>query len=79
LYYGWPNAANPAAGGVGNSFITINVPLPNPTATLSAAQINTLAYGDCAAGGMMGDTCMTGYVGVGTMGGYPVSQTITKQ
>lgn len=79
LYYGWPNAANPAAGGVGNSFITINVPLANPTATLSAAQINTLAYGDCAAGGMMGDTCMTGYVGVGTMGGYPVSQTITKQ
>jgi hypothetical protein len=78
-YYGWPSAPNPAAGGVGNSFITINVPLGNPTNSLNAAQINTLAYGDCAAGGMMGDTCMTGHGGVGTMGGYPVSQTITKQ
>jgi hypothetical protein len=27
---------------------------------------------------MMGDTCMTGYAGHGTMGGYPVTQTITR-
>ena len=79
LYYGWPNAKHPGApGGIGNSFMTIYVRLSDPTAPLSAAQINLLAYGDCAAGGMMGDTCMTGYRGRGTMGGYPVSQTISR-
>ena len=59
--------------------MTIYVRLSDPTGPLSAAQINLLAYGDCAAGGMMGDTCMTGYRGRGTMGGYPVSQTISRQ
>jgi hypothetical protein len=79
LYYGWPNAKHPGApGGIGNSFMTIYVRLSDPTAPLSTAQINLLAYGDCAAGGMMGDTCMTGYRGRGTMGGYPVSQTISR-
>ena len=57
----------------------IYINLANPTAALTTAQINKLAYADCTAGGMMGDTCMTGYSGVGTMGGYPVSQTITKR
>lgn len=79
LYYGYPAAPNPAAGGIGNAYTTIYVPLANPVTPLTTAQINKLAYGDCAAGGMMGDVCMTGYSGVGTMGGYPVSQTITKK
>ena len=79
LYYGFPRATNPAAGGVGNAFATIYVNLANPTAALTQAQINQLAYGDCFAGGMMGDTCMTGYWGRGTMGGYPVAQSITRQ
>lgn len=78
LYYGYPSAANPAAGGIGNSFVTIYVNPVNPTASLTQSQINLLSYGDCAAGGMMGDTCMTGYWGRGTMGGYPVAQTISR-
>ena len=79
LYYGWPKAPHPGApGGVGNAFITIYVNLANPLGTLTPAQINRLAYADCAPGGMMGDTCMTGYWGRGTMGGYPVAQTITR-
>ncbi len=79
LYYGFPTTPNPAAGGVGNSYAMIYVNLADPLAPLSAAQINKLAYADCAAGGMMGDVCMTGFGGVGTMGGYPVSQLITRQ
>lgn len=79
LYYGYPSTTNPALGGAGNSFVTIYVNLSNPTTALTHTQIQTLAYGDCAALGMMGDTCMTGHSSIGTMGGYPVSQTITKQ
>ena len=78
LYYGYPAAKNPAAGGVGNAFATIYVNLANPAAPLTQAQINQLAYGDCFAGGMMGGTCMTGYSGIGTMGGYPVAQSISR-
>lgn len=78
LYYGYPRATSPAAGGAGNAFATIYVNLANPGAALTQVQINKLAYGDCFAGGMMGDTCMTGYWGRGTMGGYPVSQTISR-
>jgi hypothetical protein len=78
LYYGYPRATSPAAGGAGNAFATIYVNLASPGAALTQVQINKLAYGDCFAGGMMGDTCMTGYWGRGTMGGYPVSQTITR-
>ncbi|MBE2262337.1 MAG: hypothetical protein IAE92_06325 [Burkholderiaceae bacterium] len=80
LYYGWPTTPNPGApGGVGNSYVTIYVNSANPLAPLDQSHVNKLVYGDCAPGGMMGDTCMTGYVGWGTMGGYPVSQTITRQ
>jgi hypothetical protein len=78
LYYGYPTAKNPAAGGSGNAFATVYINLSNPTATPTPTQINQLAYGDCFAGGMMGDTCMTGYSGHGTMGGYPVKQSITQ-
>ncbi|MBZ4212044.1 MAG: fibronectin type III domain-containing protein, partial [Rhodoferax sp.] len=79
MYYGWPSAKHPGApGGVGNAYVTIYVNLANPLAALTPAQVNKLAYADCAPGGMMGDTCMTGYWGRGTMGGYPVAQTITR-
>ena len=51
---------------------------------LTQDQIDKLAYADCAPGGMMGSTCMTGtteagYGVLGSMGGYPVSQVITRQ
>jgi len=79
LYFGFPSAKNPMAGGEGNSFVTIYINLNSPIASLTPAQLSQLAYGDCVPGGMMGDTCMTGHAGIGTMGGYPVSQVITKR
>jgi hypothetical protein len=84
LYYGFPSATNPSAGGVGNAYAMIFVNTTDPTTALTQAQIDKLAYADCTTGGMMGATCMTGttvagYGTVGTMSGYPVSQTITKQ
>lgn len=77
MYYDFPNA-NP-----GNAYAMIFVNTTDPTAPLTQAQIDKLAYADCAPGGMMGSVCMTGttvagYGTVGTMGGYPVSQVITE-
>ncbi|MFZ2971449.1 MAG: PEP-CTERM sorting domain-containing protein [Ferribacterium limneticum] len=77
VYYGFPRTGN----NPGNAYALIFVP-ESPTATLTQNQINKLAYADCAPGGMMGAVCMTGtskagYGLVGTMSGYPVSQTIT--
>ena len=76
LYYGF-SGANP-----GNAYARIFVNTTNPLALLTQAQIDKLAYADCTSGGMMGATCMTGttvagYGFIGTMGGYPVAQTIT--
>ena len=84
LYYGYPTAASPGAGGVGNAYAMIFVNTTDPTSALAQAQINKLAYADCTAGGMMGGACMTGtatggYGTLGTMSGEPVSQVITKQ
>ena len=89
---GWSPEAGIAAGGVydgfpaalqnpGNAYALIFVP-DDPTASLTQAQIDRLAYADCAPGGMMGAVCMTGtsaagHGSVGTMSGYPVSQVIT--
>ena len=78
LYYGFPGA-NP-----GNAYAMIFVNTTDPTAPLTQAQIDKLAYADCAPGGMMGATCMTGttvagYGTIGTMSGYPVSQKITRK
>jgi hypothetical protein len=76
VYYGFPKSAkNP-----GNAYALIFVP-DDPTAALTQAQIDLIAYADCSAGGMMGATCMTGtsvagYGATGTMDGYPVSETI---
>ena len=77
VFYGFPSAgANP-----GNAYALIFVP-DDPLAMLNQAQIDKLAYADCAPGGMMGAVCMTGttiagYGAIGTMSGYPVSQLIT--
>lgn len=74
----------------GNAYALIFVP-DAPTAALTASQLAKLAYADCVptapggmmmGGGMMGSACMTGtaaagYGDIGTMGGYPLSQTIT--
>lgn len=65
----------------GNAYALIFVP-DDPLVALTQAQINKLAYADCAPGGMMGAVCMTGtsaagYGAIGTMSGYPVSQVIT--
>lgn len=78
LYNGFPGV-NP-----GNAYVRIFVNETDPAAPLTPAQIDKLAYADCAPGGMMSATCMTGttvagYGSVGTMSGYPVSQVITKQ
>jgi hypothetical protein len=80
-YYGFPTASTGIAN-PGNAYAMIFVNTTNPLASLTQAQIDKLAYADCAPGGMMGATCMTGttvagYGETGTMGGYPVSQTIT--
>ena len=81
-YYGYPNSANPASGGVGNAYALVYINPENPTVALSSTQLNQMAYADCTALGMMGATCMTGtaasvYGTVGTMGGVPASQVIT--
>lgn len=78
IYHGFPVAAsNP-----GNAYVRIFVNPTNPLTPLTSPQLNKLAYADCAPGGMMGAVCMTGtsvagYGAVGTMSGYPISQTIT--
>jgi hypothetical protein len=77
VYYGFPKAAN----NPGNAYALIFVP-NSPLTALTQAQINKLAYADCAPGGMMGAVCMTGtslagYGATGTMSGYPLSQLIT--
>lgn len=77
-YYGFPGV-NP-----GNAYARIFVNAANPTAALTQAQLDKLAYADCTPNGMMGATCMTGttvagYGTIGAMSGYPVSQVITKQ
>ena len=80
VYAGFPAAYG---GTIKNSSILIFVP-DNPFTALTAAQIAKLAYADCAPGGMMGAVCMTatsmaGYGAIGTMSGYPVSQSITRR
>ena len=67
-----------------NAYAMIFVNSADPTATPTQAQIDKLAYADCTAGGMMMSSCMTGTSvagcgAEGTMGGYPLSQTIIKR
>ncbi len=77
LHFGYPDD-NP-----GNAYARVFVNRGDPTATPTQAQLALLAYADCTAGGMMGATCMTGTAGagygtVGSMSGYPLSQTTTR-
>jgi hypothetical protein len=79
LFFGFPGGSNP-----GNAYARIFVNTAEPTAPLNQAQIDKMAYADCTPGGMMGATCMTGttvagYGTVGSMSGFPVSQSITKR
>ncbi len=79
LHWGFPGGANP-----GNAYVRIFVDAAEPTAAPTPGQIAKLAYADCAPGGMMGATCMTGtseagYGTVGSMGGYPLSQVTTRR
>lgn len=66
-----------------NAYATIFVNLADPTAALTPAQNYKLAYGDCTSGGLMGSTCMTGWLTStggtgGTMQGVnQITQTIT--
>jgi hypothetical protein len=67
-----------------NAYALIFVNASDPTAPLTQAQIDKLAYGDASPGGYMGTIGMTGttvagYGRKGTMGGYPVSQVTSKQ
>jgi hypothetical protein len=81
IYSGWaPKAANRTPN-PGNAYALIFVP-DDPLAALTQAQLDKIAYADCAPGGMMGAVCMTGtsiagYGAIGTMSGYPVAQAIT--
>ncbi len=77
LHDGYPGA-NP-----GNAYVLVFVNAVEPTAAPTRGQIDRIAYADCAPGGMMGATCMTGtseagYGTLGTMGGYPVSQITAR-
>ena len=83
-YHGYPAAANPSAGGVGNAYALVFVNTDDPGAALSNAQLQQTAYADCTALGMMGASCMTGtaaavYGTVGTMGAYPLSQVVVRK
>jgi hypothetical protein len=77
LHFGYPGA-NP-----GNAYARIFVRAGDPAGVATQAQLDGLAYADCAPGGMMGASCMTGttvagYGTVGTMGGYPLSQVTER-
>jgi hypothetical protein len=80
VFAGGPAIRNYAKS-IQNSYALIFVP-DNPLNALTPAQLSRVAYADCAPGGMMGATCMTGtseaaYGAIGTMSGVPYSQTIT--
>ena len=67
-----------------NAYAMIFVNTTDPTTPLAQAQIDKLAYANCTPGNTMKTYCMAGttvagYGTVGTMNGYPASQTITKQ
>ena len=82
-YWGYAHGDRKAAN-PGNAYIRIFVNTKDPLTPLTQAQVDQLAYADCAPEGMMGDDCMTGTsVAVhgtrGSMRGYPLSQTVTRE
>jgi hypothetical protein len=67
-----------------NAYALVFVNTTEPSTAVVQAQTNDLAYADCTPDGMMGSTCMTGttvagYGSTGTMGGYPISEVVTKR
>ena len=92
IYAGFPVTANNPGNAYALIFVPDNVGALAPGASLTqtwheATSTGSLglaysSYADCAPGGMMGAACMTAwssaaYGMVGTMDGYPLSQTIT--
>lgn len=81
---GWATGGKTSLGNQ-NAYATIFVNLADPTAALTPAQNNKLAYADCTTGSLMGmmGTCMTGWLTAagatgGTMRGVDqITQTIT--
>jgi hypothetical protein len=80
---GWATGGSKSFGNQ-NAYATIFVNLLDPSAALTSAQNNKLAYGDCTTGSLMGmGTCMTGWLtSTGTTGGTmrgvdKITQTIT--
>ncbi len=70
-YFRYPSA-NP-----GNAYARVFINVVDPTAPLTDDQRLYLAYADCSPGGMYGDYCMSASDLGGTLGGVPLSQTIT--
>lgn len=82
-YWGY-NGGDRSEPNPGNAYVRIFVNTRDPLLALTQAQIDTLAYADCAEQGMMGNDCMTGttvagYGTIGSMRGYPVSQVVTPR
>lgn len=78
------NGGDRSAPNPGNAYVRIFVPTADPARPLNQAQLDTLAYADCAEQGMMGSDCMTGtsvagYGTVGSMRGYPESQQVRRR
>lgn len=70
--------------GNSNAYATIDVnaaQLSGADSALSNSSFGNLYYADCTANGLMGLSCMTGF-GVagsaGSMGGYPISETVSQ-
>lgn len=81
---GWATKGTKTFGNQ-NAYATIFVNTIDPTAPLTFAQNNKLAYADCTTGGLMGSgNCMTGWLtATGTKGGTMqgvdnITQTITS-
>ena len=70
-YFGYPGA-NP-----GNAYARVFIDVTDPTRALTEDQLLYLAYADCSPGGMFSDYCMSASDLGGTLGGVPLSQTIT--
>lgn len=82
-YWGYAHGSRTAENS-GNAYVRIFVNTKDPLTPLTQAQIDQLAYADCAPEGMMGDDCMTGtsvaaHGTRGSMRGYPLSQTIVRE
>ena len=64
-------------GGVANENAYFSFAFDKTTMT---GMVDSIVYGDCTAGGLMGQSCMTGHnlPGGGTMAAYPLSLSISE-